>query len=64
MVRQAEPHVLFERVFEGGNIDMANYDVTPDGQHFIMIEAAQRDASSTPLRVVLNWADSLAITPR
>jgi serine/threonine-protein kinase len=60
---RAKPRLLFERAFESGNIDVANYDVTPDG-HFIVIEAAERDDSFKALRVVLNWADSVAVTPR
>ena len=60
---RAKPRVLFEHAFESGNIDVANYDVTPDG-HFIVIDASGRDDSFKALRVVLNWAGSVAVTPR
>jgi serine/threonine-protein kinase len=33
----------------------ANYDVTPDGERFLMIEDASSTAESQRLRVVLNW---------
>jgi eukaryotic-like serine/threonine-protein kinase len=34
----------------------ANYDVTPDGERFLMIEDASPDAESELLRVVFNWS--------
>ena len=60
----AKPRVLFERAFEKGTVDVANYDVTPDGQRFIVIEGGERDTTPQELRIVLNWADSLAAAPR
>jgi serine/threonine-protein kinase len=54
----AKPRLLFERAFEKGTIDVANYDAAPDGQRFVMIEAVARDTSAQQLRVVLNWAQS------
>ena len=35
-----------------------NYDVFPDGQHFVMVEA-DPDARPTRLQVVLNWSEEL-----
>jgi serine/threonine-protein kinase len=60
----AKPRVLFERAFEKGNVDVANYDVTSDGQRFVMVQAVDRDTQPQELRVVLNWADSVSATPR
>jgi hypothetical protein len=37
----------------------ANYDVTPDGKRFLMIEDASSSAESERLRVVLNWSVEL-----
>jgi len=37
----------------------ANYDVTPDGEHFMMIEDASSTAESERLRVVSNWSVEL-----
>jgi serine/threonine-protein kinase len=61
---RAKPRLLFERAFERGDIDVANYDISPDGQRFILIEAAGHDDSFKALRVVLNWADSVVAAPR
>lgn len=35
----------------------ANYDITPDGQRFLMIKGEQ--TASTELKVILNWAEKL-----
>ena len=37
----------------------ANYDVTPDGEHFMMIEDASSTAESERLWVVSNWSVEL-----
>ena len=38
-----------------------NFDVFPDGQHFVMVEADQ-NAAPTNLNVVVNWAEELRRT--
>jgi len=50
------PRLLFEN---RGYAGLGNYDVAPDGQHFLMI--MQEDAAATPneLNVVLNWTEEL-----
>ncbi len=52
-----KPTLVFEKSYAWGGT-MSTYDVTPDGQHFIMIE---HDESEAPhrLNVVLNWFDEL-----
>ena len=37
----------------------ANYDVTGDGQHFLMVKDLDQDAVSTRIVVVLNFAEEL-----
>jgi serine/threonine-protein kinase len=37
----------------------ANYDVTPDGEHFLMIEDTSSTAESERLRIVSNWSVEL-----
>jgi len=37
----------------------SNYDVTPDGQRFIMIRDEDQDAVPTTVNVVLGWAEEL-----
>ena len=54
-----EPRVLFEGRFE--NLPWAaNYDVTADGQRFLMIQAAAETATAvSQIQVVLNWFEEL-----
>jgi hypothetical protein len=53
------PHVLFE----GGwslTTPLRSYDITPDGQRFIMVLPGDvPDQKVTRLNVVLNWFDEL-----
>ena len=37
----------------------SNYDVTPDGQRFLMITDSEQDATPTQVNVVLNWTEEL-----
>ena len=58
-VTVGEPRELFETTFEadrGAGAANANYDVTADGQRFVMIQAP---AAPTSLVVVLNWFEEL-----
>jgi eukaryotic-like serine/threonine-protein kinase len=51
------PHQLFDQRYAyGANTALANYDVTLDGQRFIMVK---NDAGASHLNVVLNWFDEL-----
>lgn len=53
----SQPRLLFDENFEfGGGATVANYDVTRDGQRFIMVKAGP---DSGRVRVVLNWLDEL-----
>src|SRR5207302_268614 len=48
------PRVLFE----GGDELVspgANYDVSPDGQRFLMIKSNEQQSAPTQINVVLNW---------
>jgi hypothetical protein len=42
-----------------GYLGYGNYDITADGQHFLMIK--QEDISNSPkeLNVILNWSEEL-----
>ena len=47
------PRVLFEQRYAyGAGITIANYDVTRDGQRFVMIK---NESTAGRLNVVLNW---------
>jgi eukaryotic-like serine/threonine-protein kinase len=37
----------------------ANYDVTPDGQRFVMVQARERELAPAQLNVVTNWFEDL-----
>ena len=53
-----EPRLLFE----GPYMDLggaANYDVTPDGQRFLMVKVSDEEQRPTRLEVVLNWFEDL-----
>ena len=36
-----------------------NFDVTPDGQRFLMIKAAESESAPAQINVVLNWFEEL-----
>lgn len=57
-VTLSSPRVLFEQPYAyGGGITIANYDVTSDGQRFVLIKD---EATAGRLNVVLNWSSELA----
>ena len=62
-VKLSAPRLLFEKQYAfGRGITIANYDVTPDGQHFIMVKD---EAGAARLNVVLNWLSELErLAPR
>ena len=43
-------------------VSSSNYDVTADGQRFLMIKDNDQDVYSTSIVVVLNWAEELKRT--
>ena len=53
------PSILFEGFFQMANLSRANYDVTPDGQRFVMIQGGAPDSSVSQIHVVLNWFEEL-----
>jgi serine/threonine protein kinase/Tol biopolymer transport system component len=52
------PQVLFEGGYEA-DVPGANYDVSPDGQRFLMIKANEQQSAPTQINVVLNWFEEL-----
>jgi serine/threonine protein kinase/Tol biopolymer transport system component len=55
------PRMLFEGQFEPGPFQIANYDVSPDGQRFLMIKPDEQSSSSSPTQIVVvqNWFEEL-----
>jgi Tol biopolymer transport system component len=52
------PRMLFEGRFTRGHRGHANYDVSPDGNHFLMIQG--QESGSIPIHVVLDWSAELS----
>ena len=53
----SKPRLLFEERYERSPTSWANYDVTPDGQRFLMVKPNEQAA--TQIHVVLNWFEEL-----
>ena len=55
-----KPRMLFEGRYETAPFPIANYDVSPDGQRFLMLKASETGgAAPTQINVVLNWFEEL-----
>ena len=56
----AKPKLLFVRHYEATPQSfLANYDVSPDGQRFLMVNASEQEQASTQINVVQNWFEEL-----
>ena len=53
------PKLVFEGVHGMFVGTLANYDVSPDGQRFLMIQEAASGEALTQINVVLNWFEEL-----
>ncbi len=53
-----KPRMLFEGRYLSGGSPLANYDVSADGQRFLMIKASE-EAPPTQINIVLNWFEEL-----
>jgi len=52
------PSLLFEGTFDH-NLRVSNYDVTPDGQRFVMVQTNEVERPPTQIHVILNWFEEL-----
>ena len=50
------PKVLFEGQYQSLSTSTPNYDVSPDGQRFLMLKPIEQGAQ---INVVLNWFEEL-----
>ncbi len=57
--RAGKPEVVFEGRYVPGNGIRPNYDISPDGQRFVMVRSTQEGASPAQINVVLNWFEEL-----
>jgi eukaryotic-like serine/threonine-protein kinase len=58
----AKPKLLFEGPYERGSLVFSfepNYDVSPDGQRFLMVKASAQESSPPQINIVLNWFEDL-----
>ena len=55
-----KPKVLFEAPYEPTPATLGNYDVSPDGQRFLMLKPVEQEqAAPTQIVVVQNWFEEL-----
>jgi len=55
-----KPRMLFEGRYRPTPATSPNYDVSPDGQRFLMLKPAEQEQSApTQINVVLNWFEEL-----
>jgi eukaryotic-like serine/threonine-protein kinase len=54
-----KPRMLFEGPYTPAAGTTPNYDVSPDGQRFLMVKANEQEAAPTQINVVLNWFEEL-----
>jgi eukaryotic-like serine/threonine-protein kinase len=54
-----KPRMLFEGQYEPTWATGPNYDVSPDGQRFLMVKASEQEQAVTQINVVLNWFEEL-----
>jgi Tol biopolymer transport system component len=54
-----KPRMLFERPYVPTAATIQNYDVSSDGQRFLMVKSGEQEAAPTQINVVLNWFEEL-----
>jgi len=54
-----KPKMLFQGPYVPTPFTFPNYDVSPDGQRFLMIKQSEQSASLTQIVVVQNWFEEL-----
>ena len=54
-----KPRMLFEGPYEPTWATNPNYDVSADGQRFLMVKASEQEQASTQINVVQNWFEEL-----
>ena len=55
----SKPRRLFEQRYEPTLALWPNYDVTSDGQRFLVVKNLEQDPTPPQINVVLNWFDEL-----
>ena len=55
----SKPRRLFERPYELSSALWPDYDVSPDGQRFLMVKMVDESEAPAQINVVLNWHEEL-----
>ena len=55
----AKPRLLFDGAYEGPLSSRPNFDITPDGKRFLMLQAVDHGQSSAQIKIVSNWFDEV-----
>jgi serine/threonine-protein kinase len=53
------PRVLFAGNFEYSWGEVPNYDVSPSGEQFLMIQTVEPESNRGPIGIITNWSDEL-----
>jgi serine/threonine-protein kinase len=53
------PRLLFEGHYQYSGLVSSDYDVSQDGQRFLMVQSGAPEQTPTQIRVVLNWFTEL-----
>jgi hypothetical protein len=54
------PRVLFDGPFAPGSPGLPAYDVSLDGQRFLMVRVDDTEAAQQPIHVILGWLGEVA----
>ena len=55
----SKPQLLFDGPYALSAATLANYDVSKDGQRFLMVKEGAQEAQPTQINLVLNWFNEL-----
>jgi hypothetical protein len=51
--------MLFDKVFASGEPGLPGYDVSLDGERFLMVRLTDAETARRPIHLILNWFDEL-----
>ena len=54
-----KPRMLFEGPYLSIQTTIPSYDVSPDGQRFLMLKPTQQTQATTQINIVQNWFEEL-----
>ena len=54
-----KPDVLFADVYRHSDAGPPDYDVSSDGQRFLMVKPGDEERAPKPMHIVVNWFDEL-----